>query len=160
MNMNFIGLFTAGNSNGVIVPELAAGITLDIQVNVIKSRSTCLGNLVLCNDTGAIVSPLLKKNAPDISKALGVPVEIGTIAGLNIVGSCGLSTNKGCLVHPGITKEEAQLIEKVLGVSVEKGTLNRGSPYVGACAIANSKGALVSQLTMPAELLRIEEALG
>lgn len=160
INTNFIGLFATGNSQGVIVPELAEGLTLDIPVHVIQSKSTCLGNLILCNDHGAIVSPLLKKNLPQIAEALGVKAEIGTIAGLNIVGSCGLATNKGCLVHPEIEKEEAQLIEKILGVHVEPGTLNRGSPYVGACALANSNGALVGYLTMPPELLRLEETLG
>lgn len=160
LNTNFIGLFSAGNSNGVVVPELATGLTLDIPISFIKSRSTCLGNLILCNDTGAVISPLLKRHQADISKALGVKAEVGTIAGLNIVGSCGLATNKGALVHPDIRKEEASLIENVLGVSVERGTLNRGSPYVGACGLANSRGALVGRLTMPAELLRVEETLG
>ena len=38
----------------------------------------------------------------------GVPVEAGTIAGLDIVGTCGIVTNKGGLVHIDATDEEIE----------------------------------------------------
>jgi translation initiation factor 6 len=160
MNTNFVGLFTAGNSKTLLVPELAGKLKVNIPVKVIKSKYTCLGNLILCNDHGALVSPLLKKQLSAISKALEVKAEVGTIAGLSVVGSCGLANNQGCIVHPDIKKTEAEQIEKVLGVEVDRGTLNHGSPYVGACALANSKGVLVGVLTTSPELVRIEETLG
>jgi len=160
VNTNFVGLFAVGNSKCLLVPELAKEFSPNIPVKVINSNNTCFGNLILCNDNGAVVSPLLRKSVPQISEALGVRAEVGTIAGLAIVGSCGLANSRGCLAHPDIKKEEAELIEKVLGVTVERGTLNRGSPYVGACALVNSKGALVSHFTLPPELVRLRETLG
>ena len=160
MNTNFVGLFLAGNSRSVVVPEFVGEVKVDFPVSSIKSNYTCFGNLILCNDSGALVSPLLKKQVSEIAEALGVRTEVGTIANLPTVGSCGLATNKGCLVHPEVNKSEAELIEKILGVKVDRGTLDCGSPYVGACAIANSKGALVGSLTTPPEVVRLEETLG
>ena len=169
-NSELIGLFTCGNANTIIIPGIAdvpKNLPKDIRVVRLASEThaefnkyTAIGNLVLANNNGAIIaSGFSKKTAQTICKALGVPVKLSTIAGLETVGSCGIATDAGVLVHPEATEDELELIEKVLKVPVGLGTLNHGTPFVGACAVANSNGVLTGFSTTPVEVTRLEGAL-
>ena len=51
------------------------------------------------------------------------------------------------------------MIEEVLGVEANIGTVNHGMPYVGAGVVANERGAVVSKDTTGIEMGRVEEAL-
>ena len=101
----FIGLFAAGNRNGIVLTkiiedhELKKIKSLGINLKVIKSKETALGNLILCNDNGCIISERLKKYKRVIEDALGCEVELGRIANLDIVGSVSLANNRCCLCH-------------------------------------------------------------
>lgn len=70
-----------------------------------------------------------------------------------------MANSKGAVVHPGATEEEMERVSEVLGVDVEVGTVNRGSPYVGVGIVVNSKGAVVGEDTTGPELARLEDAL-
>jgi translation initiation factor 6 len=159
-----LGIFAAGNSNGIILPKIIDEDELkrikkmfDLNIEVINSKRTALGNLVICNDNGCIISRGLSRFKDKIAKALGVKVEIGTVAGLSIVGSCAAASNIGCLCHREAKEKEMKLIEKVLQVKVDIGTVGYGSPYINSGVIVNSKGILYSEVTTGAELGRIEE---
>lgn len=168
LNMDLVKLFCAGNSSGVIIPKILEDFGEDnlekirrrIKALFIDTRYTCVGNLILINDRGAILSPLLKKHKREIEKFYGVECAITKIAGMNIVGSLGFTTNKGCLVHPKIREREKRIIEKTLQVDVDITTVNFGSPYPGAGLIANSNGFVVSERTSGPELGRITDVLG
>lgn len=156
----YVGLFCVGNSNGIILPHIVEEkMPVDINQVTIRAKSTCLGNLILCNDKGALVSPLLSRFQKTIQDCLSVETEVGTIANIPIIGSAALATNQGILAHPEITEPELELVKDLLKVKVEVGTLNRGTPYVGICALANSKGAVVGISTTPPEVMRLEDAL-
>jgi translation initiation factor 6 len=158
---NFVGLFAAGNSNGVILPDIIdEKIELNVPVVKIKTKNTCLGNLILANDRGAVISPLLSNHSSKIRDILDVEVLTGTISELPTIGSLAVATNHGVLAHPKINEEEKSLIEDLLKVEVLTGTMNGGSPFVGNCILANSNGAVVGGLTTPPELVEVEEALG
>ena len=161
------GALSVGNSNGFIVSnqtmdrEIEAFAGAGLEVMRIPDRFTAVGNLVLANDNGAVVSPLLSEDSVDvIRKVLEVDVEVSTVAGLNIIGSVGAATNRGALLHPHVSKEEMEIIEGALDVSADVGTVNHGVTLVGACSAANSNGVLVGEETTGPELARIEEALG
>ncbi|MDI6701910.1 translation initiation factor IF-6 [Methanothermobacter wolfeii] len=161
------GALSVGNSNGFIVSnqtmdrEIEALAGAGLEVMRIPDRFTAVGNLVLANDNGAVVSPLLSEDSVDvIRKVLEVDVEVSTVAGLNIIGSVGAATNRGALLHPHVSKEEMEIIEGALDVSADVGTVNHGVTLVGACSAANSNGVLVGEETTGPELARIEEALG
>ena len=85
---------------------------------------------------------------------------VSTIAGLNIVGTMGLVTSKGCIVHPKTRQKEMEILEKTLGVKADIGTISFGSPFVKSGIIANSRGALISDASSGPELGKISEALG
>ncbi len=161
-----IGLFAAGNSTAVIVPDIVQEHEETrlqeegIEYRVLENRYTALGNLVLCNDNGCIVSPHLEDRTDDISDILEVPVETGTVAGLNIPGSCGVATNNGVLLHRDATEEELSHIEDVLGVAGDIGSVNFGSPYVHSGILANATDLLIGPNTTGPETQRIQDALG
>ena len=160
-----IGMFSCGNSNGILVTSLSEplrGIPQDIPVTLMHTLDnyTALGNLILANNRGAVIaSGFCNESERIIEKALGVSVCRSTIAGLETVGRCGIATDDGALVHPEATEEEIKTIEKTLGVTVGVGTLNRGNAFVGACGIANVNGALVGSATTPVEVSRFEAAM-
>jgi translation initiation factor 6 len=101
----------------------------------------------------------LKRDKKKIEDCLGVSTELSTIAGMDVVGSCGVATNLGCLLHRDVREDELGLIQDILRVETDIGTANFGSPFVGACVIANSKGAVVGESSTGPEITRLMETL-
>jgi len=162
-----IGSLLMLNSHGAVVTEFADTKTQQLiasqglKLFPIKDVINAAGNDILANDKGALVHPDLKPaTVKRISDTLGVPVQKGTIAQLGTVGMAAVVTNKGCLCHPKVTKEEKQLMERVFGVEVMIGTVNHGFPMIGSGLVANSNGAIIGNMTTGIEMGRIEEALG
>ncbi|AAL80501.1 translation initiation factor IF-6 [Pyrococcus furiosus DSM 3638] len=173
MKSRIIGVLGAGNSNAIIVPWYVWDSELekiknafreygiDTEVVPFQTKYTALGNLILTNDKGALVSSKFsREEAKKIGDILGVEVERGVIAGIVAVGSAGVVTNKGGLVHPEATDEELEWLSDLFKVDVYVGTANMGVPYVGSCMLANSYGVVVGHLTTGPEIVKIEEALG
>jgi len=169
-NTDLAGIFCCMNSNGLILPGIVSEREFaklkilkknyGMNVTVLKTTFTALGNLVLCNDKGAVVSKIFsKREKKKIEDCLGVESEYASLAEITTVGSCGVATNKGCLVHRDASEEEIKLIEDVLKTPVDIGTANFGSPFVGSCMIANSAGAVIGESTTGPEVTRIMEAL-
>jgi translation initiation factor 6 len=162
-----LGVLLAGNSRCILCSELFEVTTpasfrdFGMRVEYLPSRLTALGNLILSNDHGAVVSPDLPASLVErIGAELEVPVERGTIAGYTTVGAVGVATNRGVILHPGVSKEEAELVEQILKVPVDIGTACGGVGFLGLCVIANSKGALAGSATTGPELGRLESSLG
>jgi translation initiation factor 6 len=160
----FVGIFAAGNKNGLLLPKIIEDYELKklkqffgINIQVIESKTTALGNLVLCNDKGCLISSHLKKFKMQIQDCLGVEVQIGKIANTEIIGSAGRATNKGCLVHREASEEEIKFVENLLKVKVDVGTINFGTPFIKAGIIVNSKGMVVSDNSTGPELDRCFE---
>ncbi len=157
-----LGIFLAGNSKRVICSDaFRVEDGSDLNVDYISGKFTALGNLILANDHGAIVSP----DFPDatievISDRLKVPVERGTVANFKNVGAVGVATNNGALLHPNVTEGEIEHVQRVLKVPVDVGTACSGLGFLGICVVANSNGALVGTTTTGPELGRIESSLG
>ncbi len=160
-----LGAMVAATSHG-----LAVGDELDAEersalapwgrVGVVRGRYNALGNNVLANDSGAIVHPEYSDEAVEaIGRALGVPAERGTVAGLGTVGMAGVATNLGVVVHPRTSPHEAERIEEVLRVPLHRSTANFGVPIVGACVVANSRSLAVGRPTTPVELVHLQEGL-
>jgi translation initiation factor 6 len=169
-NTDLIGVFCCLNSNGILLPkiinrreiEMLKEVKKELGVNleVLNSKFTALGNLILCNDKGAIISRnFSRKYKKEIEDCLGVESDFLTIAKTDTVGSCGIATNRGCLLHRDASEEEIKQIEDILKVKADIGTANFGSPFVGSCGIANSKGIVIGQSTTGPEANRILEAL-
>lgn len=162
-NTDLAGIFAAGNSAGIVVARLAEDFSrLPENLNILKieTKHTAIGNLILANDYGAVISPILRRHAKEIGDFLNVKTAVSEIAGLGISGSAAIATNKGCLVHPRVKDREKKIVEEVLGVRATIGTLNFGSPYVKAGVITNSRGFAVSPASSGPEMGNATEALG
>lgn len=161
----FAGIFAAGNSSGIVLPKIAVKMEIqklrkllpDVNILVLNAKQTALGNLILCNDKGALISNKLKTHAKKISDCLDCETETGKIAGMEIVGSVGIASNTGCLCHSNSSEEEIRKIESLLNVSVDIGSVSYGSPFVKAGLIVNSFAALTSENSTGPELQRIGE---
>jgi len=167
MELDLIKLFITGNSSLAFVPDILYqkdieriehAISKKVEVVVLETEKA-VGNMILMNDNGIVLSPMVRNLKQKVEKHSGLEAEISTIAGLSVIGSAGLATNKGCLLHPSVTQSEVKKIEKILNVSAEIGTVAFGSHYPGSGIIANSNGFLTSTATSGPELGRIAEAL-
>lgn len=160
---DLIGIFCSCNSNGIVVTKLAEKHELAVlkklfgKVAVIDSKETAIGNLVMCNDNGCVISPKLKKFKEQIAECLGCKVDIGTLAGFDIVGSTGMASNVGCLCHSGASEDELKKVESLLKVRTDIGTVAYGTPYIKAGVIVNSKGIIISESSTGPELGRADE---
>jgi translation initiation factor 6 len=161
-----LGSLIAANSNGFVVTHHAEDHDLVVlqehgRAKRLPARINAAGNVILANDSAALVHPGLSSKACEtIERTLGVTVEKGTIGGLKTVGMAGVATNKGLLVHPRVSDEEIAVLERVFGLPVDVGTVNLGSPLVGSGVLANSLGYFAGGDTSGPELGRIEDALG
>ena len=159
-----VGALSRGNSNGFLVSygtdtnelQKLAGV----QIEILPDKLNAVGNIVLANDSAALVHPELSDRAIEtIAGTLKVEVYRGTIAGIKNVGMAGIVTNRGLLVHPKVTLSERETLERIFELPVNIGTTNFGTQVLGSGLLANSKGYLAGSETTGPELGRIEEAL-
>lgn len=164
---SMLGAFCVGNSHCLLVPpisfddELAALKKAGISFKVIDTHLTALGNNILCNDHGAIVSPELEDEAiREVESALKVKAVKSTIANLDIVGSLAAVNNKFGLISIDATDEEIKLIEAHLKIKLTRGTLGMGLPYISSSIILNNNGFIVSDHSSGIEIADADVALG
>jgi translation initiation factor 6 len=166
---SLLGVYISTNSNGLLVPSITSDSEIeemrnfcakyDIRVEIIESKDNALGNLILCNDTGAIVSSELSGNIQQIQDVLDVEILLLDYAQNKLPGSCGVTNNRGCCVHPLVSEEEVEMISEVLKVPVDVSTINMGNPYVRAGALANDYGAIFGYDSTGPELMRLTNQL-
>ncbi len=157
-----VGIYLAGNSNAILVPYITTKDELKLLKStgasfvVVKEKRTALGNIVLCNDYGAVLDPRLKTSTVEaIDKALKVPHSTSTIGGLPHIGALATASNNGVLANPIIKDSEKKQIAQTLGVPVQTGTVNSGVPYPRSGIVVNSKGAVVGSHTLGSELIAL-----
>ena len=161
-----VGTMLAMNNNGVVLPKHVYGNEVEIikksKINyaILEDKLTALGNLILANSYGAIVArEFSRKSIKIIEDVFGCEVEKSPVRGFRNIGSVGIATDKGALLHPSIREEELKKIEEVLKVTVDIGTVNRGVGYVRTGIIVNTKDVVVGDLTTGVEVVRIEDTL-
>ena len=161
-----LGSLVRGNRKGIAVADIATQDDLDElssfgDIVIMESGVNAAGNLIECNDRGAIVSPTIPvEGAEMISDVLGVKTIRSEVAGHRTVGSMMVANNKGALIHPDVKTSEVEAIESALDVPVMVGTVTFGSPFVGSGCCSSDTHALVGSGSTGPELNRIEDALG
>ncbi|MCX8205617.1 MAG: translation initiation factor IF-6 [Candidatus Micrarchaeota archaeon] len=163
-----LGIYSAMNSRAAIVPHIAYADEVrriaresGLEVCQIDTKNTAIGNLVACNDYGAIISEAIEPaNVRKIADALGVEVVRGRIAGYLTVGSACAATNHGFVMHNDASEEDFELAESVLKVQGINTTVNFGFPFPSYGVVANSKGFVAGEKCTGIELMRVEQGLG
>jgi translation initiation factor 6 len=164
---SMLGAFCAGNSHSLLIPPIAFDDELSvlkkagIKFEIINTHLTALGNNIICNDHGAIVSPELEDEAiKQIESALKVKAIRATIAALDNVGSLASVNNKYGIISIDSTDEEIKLIESHLKIKLTRGTLGMGLPYISSSLLLNSNGFIVSDRSSGIEIADADAALG
>jgi len=166
LGSELVGAMLALNSRGAIVSSLILEKELKklekhIEVYRVNSKMTCMGNVILMNDRGAIVHPEVEEEVLDVLKdEFNLKVVRGTVGGIKTVGMAAVVTNSGGLLNPNANEWEVKRIEETLEIETVTGTVNFGSDMVGTGVVANSKGYVAGKDTTGFELGVIEEALG
>ncbi|MFW9874583.1 MAG: translation initiation factor IF-6 [Candidatus Thorarchaeota archaeon] len=168
-NSNLLGVYTASNKYGIILPQIIREDELDklklylngsSQIGVLKSLDNAFGNLILCNDKGAIISSFLERYKNEIEDILNVETVIYEFANYFLPGSISLANNHGCLIHPLSTDQEVEFISSILKVDdVDVSTVNRGVPYLSSGAIVNDKSGIFGIDCTGPEMMRITSVL-
>jgi translation initiation factor 6 len=161
-----VGALVTGNSNAVLVPHTIREYELSrIQefsnVVVVDSKWTALGNIVLANDSGALIHPSASQEViRAVSDDLKLQPIRGTLGSLPFVGALGIATNRGAMLSPNTLEQERMVAAAALHVETELSSTNGGVPFVKSGILANTKGAVVGPLTRGAELMQISRTLG
>ena len=167
-----LGVYISSNKYGIIVPHIIKDDELNklknilkevnnsSQIATLKSIDNAFGNLILCNDKGAIISSFLTKYKKKIEDTLNVETVIFEFAGSSLPGSISLANNHGACVHPLSTDEEIENIRSILKVDeVDVSTINRGIPYLSSGAIVNDKNGIFGSDSTGPELMRLTSIL-
>lgn len=159
-NSYLLGLFGAANSKYIFVPGLVSEEeTKNLGKEVLKLQGVfnTLGNLILCNDKGIILSPYLEGKRDWLREKTGLKVDSSYVAGLPFPGILGLVTNKGGVVSKNCKEGELEKLEKTLGIEIHRCEYYDGFP--GAEILANSKGLIAPSYLKAQELAEIQEGL-
>jgi len=163
---DLIGVFCAGNNHKIIIPhicfdnEIHELKKLKIPFEVIESKHTALGNLVLCNDNGAIVSKEMSDVIPSITKALNVKTIESSLAELDNVGSLAVIRGVYGVCTKDINNNEKHKAESLLKVRFTRGTVNYGSPYIKSGVLVNKNGMIIGESSTSIEMGILDEGLG
>ena len=164
---SLIGVFCVWSNNKLLVPqlifdhELKVLETLGLDVSVINTDLTCLGNNIVVGPKGAIINPEFTDEAlTQISEALGVDCHRRKIMEIEAVGSIGIVRDERGLFHRNIPPEEVEELEELLGVQIQGGTINMGNPYIHSGIILLEEGFIVGEASGGPEIAHADEALG
>jgi translation initiation factor 6 len=165
-NTRLLGALMVMNNNGILLPKTAYIDEYEflkkqtkMEVGVLDSKYTALGNVICANDKGAIVSPWLSKEDCDtIEQVLGVEVLQERIAGFNQTGAVMVANNSGAAIHPEADEEDMKVFANLMGVKIEQTTINNGVPYVMSGILANNNTVVVGSMTSGPEIMMLTRA--
>ena len=89
---------------------------------------------------------------------MGVEVIQKKIAGSHLAGVNLRANNSGAVIHPEAEEKDIKEIADVLGVNVEKCSINGGIPYVSSGILANNHCIVVGSLTNGSEIMNLTKA--
>ncbi len=165
-NTRLIGALMAVNNKGMLLPPTSSEHELEffkkstgLNVDILDTKFTALGNMICANDKGAVVSPALsKESVKKIEDVMGVEVLQKRVAGYHQVGAMVVATSHGGVIHPETDDEDIRMISNVLGVNIEPATINGGIPFVSSGILANNHSVVVGSFTNGPEIMMLTRA--
>ncbi|MDE1727038.1 MAG: translation initiation factor IF-6 [Thaumarchaeota archaeon] len=165
-NTRLLGVLMVMNNNGILLPrnsleEEVAHLkkSTGLNVDILDTKHTAIGNLLCVNDKGGIMSPLIPSEyVKKVEDVLGIEVIRKKVAGYYQSGAMAKANSHGGIIHPETEEEDVKTISQVLGVEIEPATINGGSPFVSSGILANNKSMVVGSLTNGPELVMLTKA--
>lgn len=165
-NTRLLGALMVVNNHGILLPNTAYQDELDylkkatgLNVTVLNTKHTALGNMICANDKGAVVSHWISKDElKTIGDALDVEVIQKKVAGYYQVGAMTVATSHGGVIHPETDEADIKAISNVMGVNIEPATINGGIPFVSSGILANNHSVVVGSLTTGPEIMMLTRA--
>ena len=165
-NTRLVGVLMVLNNHGILIPRTSAQYELEhlkkstgLDVTVIDTKYTALGNMIAANSKGAVVSPMIsKEHIKQIEDALDVEVIQKKVAGYQQVGAMVVVTDSGGIIHPETDEKDIKAISDVMGIHIEAATINGGIPFVSSGILANNHSAVVGRPTNGPEIMMLTRA--
>ncbi|XP_049849618.1 uncharacterized protein LOC126319948 [Schistocerca gregaria] len=161
-----VGRLTVGNRRGLLLPNTTTDQEMmqirntlpdSVVVQRVEERLSALGNVIVTNDSVALIHPELDRETEDIiADVLGVEVFRQMVGGCSLVGTYASINNAGALVHSRCTVEEMDELSGILQVPVTNGTINRGSDVLGSGIVVNDWIAFCGMDTTVPEIAIVE----
>ncbi len=165
-NTRLLGVLMVVNNNGILLPRnsleeevVHLKKSTGLNVDILDTKHTAIGNLICVNDKGGIMSPLIPSEyVKKVEDVLGIEVIRKKVAGYQQSGAMAKANSRGGVIHPATEEEDVRTISQVLGVEIEPATINGGSPFVSSGILANNKSMVVGSLTNGPELVMLTKA--
>jgi len=166
-----VGIFGVATSDKLLLPnvvfdselkELKKKLPKGVEVYVMHTENSALGNNIVINDKAMIISTAFSKEEVKALKEIFPKhkIEQKDLSELNVPGSCGIVTNKGALFSQNLDDDEVKAVEKLFKMEIGIGTANMGNALVKSAILANSNGFIFGANTSGYEAARIDESLG
>jgi translation initiation factor 6 len=165
-NTRLLGVLMVMNNNGILLPRnsleeevVHLKKSTGLNVDILDTKHTAIGNLICVNDKGGIMSPLIPSEyVKKVEDVLGIEVIRKKVAGYHQSGAMAKANSHGGIIHPATDEEDVRTISQVLGVELEPATINGGSPFVSSGILANNRSLVVGSLTSGPELVMLTKA--
>lgn len=165
-NTRLLGVLMVMNNNGILLPRnsleeevVHLKKSTGLNVDILETKHTAIGNLICVNDKGGIMSPLIPSEyVKQVEDVLGIEVIRKKVAGYQQTGAMAKANSHGGIIHPATEEEDVKTMSQVLGVDLEPATINGGSPFVSSGILANNKSMVVGSLTNGPELMMLTKA--
>ena len=165
-NTRLLGVLMVMNNKGILLPRnsleeevVHLKKSTGLNVDILDTKHTAIGNLLCVNDKGGIMSPLIPSEyVKKVEDVLGIEVIRKKVAGYYQSGAMAKANSHGGIIHPETEEEDIRTISQVLGVELEPATINGGSPFVSSGILANNKSMVVGSLTNGPELVMLTKA--
>ena len=165
-NTRLLGVLMVMNNKGILLPRnsleeevVHLKKSTGLNVDILDTKHTAIGNLLCVNDKGGIMSPLIPSEyVKKVEDVLGIEVIRKKVAGYYQSGAMAKANSHGGIIHPETEEEDIRTISQVLGVDLEPATINGGSPFVSSGILANNKSMVVGSLTNGPELVMLTKA--
>lgn len=164
---SLLGVFCAGNENMLLVPSIVFDEEIEdlkklkIPFTIIDTKMTALGNNLVANEHGVLLSAEFERSAREqIVKALAVDGRDEIIVDQDTVGSCLKLNKHGGIIHRDASDELITSLSEFFQVPIEIGTVNRGVVQVSSGLILNSNGYIIGGHSTGVEVTNADEILG
>jgi len=165
-NTRLLGPLMVVNNKGILLPRNCLDEELmhlkkstGLNVDILETKHTAIGNLICVNDRGGIMSPIIPNEfVKKVEDVLGIEVVQKKIAGYHQAGAMVVATSHGGIIHPDTEEDDIKIFSDILGVELEPATINGGTPYLASGILANNKSLVVGTLTNGPELVMLTKA--